>query len=105
MIEKGTHLRVKLIGTRSDVGSMFAIGSIKEDFLGSEAVCNLNLVMANLRIGHCEYWSADRTYLDCKPKLQDLSQTSFLPYPLEAAFDERPPVIVAHRAWICSSRA
>lgn len=34
MIEKGTHLRVKLIGTRSDVGSMFAIGSIKEDFLG-----------------------------------------------------------------------
>ena len=34
VIEKGTHLRVKLIGTRSDVGSMFAIGSIKEDFLG-----------------------------------------------------------------------
>ena len=34
MIEKGTHLRVKLIGTRSDVGSMFAIGSIREDFLG-----------------------------------------------------------------------
>lgn len=34
MIEKGTHLRIKLIGTRSDVGSMFAIGSIKEDFLG-----------------------------------------------------------------------
>ena len=34
MIEKGTHLRIKLIGTRSDVGNMFAIGSIKEDFLG-----------------------------------------------------------------------
>lgn len=34
VIEKGTHLRIKLIGTRSDVGSMFAIGSIKEDFLG-----------------------------------------------------------------------
>ncbi|KAL8881066.1 MAG: hypothetical protein Q9198_001654 [Flavoplaca austrocitrina] len=34
-IEKGTHLRIKLIGTRSDVGSMFAIGSVKEDFLGS----------------------------------------------------------------------
>ncbi|KAL8678585.1 MAG: hypothetical protein Q9186_005088 [Xanthomendoza sp. 1 TL-2023] len=35
VIEKGTHLRIKLIGTRSDVGSMFAIGSVKEDFLGS----------------------------------------------------------------------
>ena len=34
VIEKGTHLRIKLIGTRSDVGNMFAIGSIKEDFLG-----------------------------------------------------------------------
>lgn len=34
VIEKGTHLRIKIMGTRSDVGSMFAIGSIKEDFLG-----------------------------------------------------------------------
>jgi len=34
VIEKGTHLRIKIIGLRSDVGSMFAIGSIKEDFLG-----------------------------------------------------------------------
>ena len=38
VIEKGTHLRIKIMGTRSDVGSMFAIGSIKEDFLGF-AVC------------------------------------------------------------------
>ncbi|KAL8663752.1 MAG: hypothetical protein Q9202_003566 [Teloschistes flavicans] len=35
VIEKGTHLRIKIIGTRSDVANMFAIGSIKEDFLGS----------------------------------------------------------------------
>ena len=35
VIEKGTLLRIKLIGTRSDVGNMFAIGSIREDFLGS----------------------------------------------------------------------
>lgn len=34
VIEKGTHLRIKLIGTRNDVGNMFAIGSVKEDFLG-----------------------------------------------------------------------
>ena len=34
VIEKGTHLRVKLMGTRSDISHIFAIGSIKEDFLG-----------------------------------------------------------------------
>ena len=39
VIEKGTHLRIKLIGTRSDVGSMFAIGSVKEDFLGFDIPC------------------------------------------------------------------
>lgn len=33
-IEKGSQLRLKIMGTRSDVGSMFAIGSIKEDYLG-----------------------------------------------------------------------
>ncbi|KAI9681155.1 MAG: DNA-directed RNA polymerase II subunit [Caeruleum heppii] len=35
VIEKGTHVRIKLVGTRSDVGNMFAIGSVKEDFLGT----------------------------------------------------------------------
>lgn len=35
VIEVGTHVRVKLIGTRAEVGSMYAIASIKEDFLGS----------------------------------------------------------------------
>ena len=34
VIENGTHIRIKLLNTRSDVGNMFAIGSIKEDFLG-----------------------------------------------------------------------
>jgi DNA-directed RNA polymerase II subunit RPB7 len=33
-IEPGTHVRVKIIGTRSEVGEMWAIGSIKEDYLG-----------------------------------------------------------------------
>ena len=41
VIEKGTHLRIKIMGTRSDVGSMFAIGSIKEDFLGFVAYLRL----------------------------------------------------------------
>jgi hypothetical protein len=34
VIEVGTHVRVKLIGTRAEVGTMYAIASIKEDFLG-----------------------------------------------------------------------
>ncbi|KAK6338208.1 DNA-directed RNA polymerase II subunit [Orbilia blumenaviensis] len=34
VIEKGAHVRLKLVGTRSDVGKMSAIGSIKEDYLG-----------------------------------------------------------------------
>lgn len=34
VIESGTHIRIKLLNTRSDVNAMFAIGSIKEDFLG-----------------------------------------------------------------------
>ena len=54
MIEKGTHLRVKLIGTRSDVGSMFAIGSIKEDFLGFGRCDSLACDIADLLVGRCE---------------------------------------------------
>ena len=34
VIENGTQVRMKLLNTRSDVSAMFAIGSIKEDFLG-----------------------------------------------------------------------
>jgi len=34
VIEKGAQVRVKLLGIRSDVGAMYAIGSIKEDYLG-----------------------------------------------------------------------
>ncbi|KAK2785756.1 DNA-directed RNA polymerase II subunit [Onygenales sp. PD_12] len=40
IIEKGTNLRIKLIGLRNDVQNMFAIGSIKEDYLG----CVLSLL-------------------------------------------------------------
>ncbi|MBE3046402.1 hypothetical protein IMZ48_28495 [Candidatus Bathyarchaeota archaeon] len=34
VIEKNTHVRVKILGIRSEVGEMWAIGSIKEDYLG-----------------------------------------------------------------------
>lgn len=33
-IEKGSNIRLKIVGVRADVGKIFAIGSIKEDFLG-----------------------------------------------------------------------
>lgn len=33
-IRKGVQLRVKLIGTRVDATEIFAIGSIKDDYLG-----------------------------------------------------------------------
>ena len=54
VIEKGTHLRIKLIGTRSDVGSMFAIGSVKEDFLGSDATYRQLASVANPRLEHSD---------------------------------------------------
>lgn len=38
VIEVGTHVRVKLIGTRAEVGSIYAIASIKEDYLGYESL-------------------------------------------------------------------
>ena len=34
VIEHGTHVRVKIIGLRTEVGEMWAIGSINGDFLG-----------------------------------------------------------------------
>lgn len=33
-IEKGLRVRLKIVGTRTDVNEIYAIGSIKEDFLG-----------------------------------------------------------------------
>jgi len=33
-IEVGTHIRLKLLGTRSEVGHMYGIGELKEDYLG-----------------------------------------------------------------------
>ncbi|KAG8626918.1 hypothetical protein KVT40_005863 [Elsinoe batatas] len=34
VIEKGTQIRVKIKGIRSEVGQMFAVGTIREDYLG-----------------------------------------------------------------------
>jgi DNA-directed RNA polymerase II subunit RPB7 len=39
-IEVGTHVRVKILGTRAEVGELWAIGSIKEDYLGYEPPCS-----------------------------------------------------------------
>lgn len=71
MIEKGTHLRVKLIGTRSDVGSMFAIGSIKEDFLGSALCLMLTRAVTNWIAGRYEKQLTEQTNLTCDSKFYD----------------------------------
>lgn len=34
VIEKGTHIRVKIKGIRTELGNMYAIATIKEDYLG-----------------------------------------------------------------------
>lgn len=34
-IEKGSKVRLKIVGTRADVNAIYAIGSIKEDYLGA----------------------------------------------------------------------
>ena len=34
VIERGTHIRVKIKGIRGEVGQMYAIATIKEDYLG-----------------------------------------------------------------------
>jgi DNA-directed RNA polymerase subunit E'/Rpb7 len=33
-IKVGTQVRIKIMGTRAEVGELWAIGSIKEDYLG-----------------------------------------------------------------------
>lgn len=35
VIEKGAKIRLKILGTRTDVNEIYAIGSIKEDYLGA----------------------------------------------------------------------
>lgn len=34
VIETGTHIRIKIRGTRTEMGKMYAIATIKEDYLG-----------------------------------------------------------------------
>ena len=62
VIEKGSQLRLKIMGTRSDVGSMFAIGSIKEDYLGYSSpwvVLFPYLIDYRTLWAHCRYGCDD----------------------------------------------
>lgn len=34
IVEKGTQVRLRIKGIRGEIGQMFAIGSIREDYLG-----------------------------------------------------------------------
>lgn len=45
-IDVGTHVRIKILGTRAEVGELWAIGSIKEDYLGyAPSLCLENLII------------------------------------------------------------
>ena len=44
-VEPGTHIRVKIMGTRSEVGEMWAIGTVKEDYLGYGHDADRNLLL------------------------------------------------------------
>jgi hypothetical protein len=39
VIEKGTSLRLKILGVKPDVAAINAIGTIKEDYLGWVCIC------------------------------------------------------------------
>lgn len=46
-------MRVKIIGTRTEVGEMWAIGSIKEDYLGydyDDPFSKLNVVLTTVQM-------------------------------------------------------
>ncbi|KAI9746144.1 MAG: DNA-directed RNA polymerase II subunit [Claussenomyces sp. TS43310] len=68
VIEKGAQVRVKLLGIRSDVGAMYAIGSIKEDYLGQSAdtsdrdktqTATISSNQSNVRVGFIPDGSSD----------------------------------------------
>ena len=35
LVEKGSRVRLKIVGTRADVNEIFAIATMKEDWLGA----------------------------------------------------------------------
>lgn len=47
-IEPGTHIRLKLIGIRTEVTEMWAVGTINEDYLGYFSLIHLNIVICML---------------------------------------------------------
>jgi hypothetical protein len=65
VIEKGTQVRVKIIGIRSEVGEMWAIGSIKEDYLGCVAApfIHASLLLLLIRNGGCSPVSYSPPYM------------------------------------------
>jgi DNA-directed RNA polymerase II subunit RPB7 len=47
VIERGTHIRVKIKGIRGEVGQMYAIATIKEDFLGYVDLGTLGILVTS----------------------------------------------------------
>ena len=70
-IEPGTHIRVKIMGTRTEVGEMWAIGTVNEDYLGSVTPPQL-AVRASPRLTHMSFvtdlWALKRPSTDLADK-------------------------------------
>lgn len=78
VIEPGTHVRAKIIGLRTEVGEMWAIGSINGDFLGYEAL---------LSAYEGKNWNADNSNIIvvCRHKHLDTRRWINLQLPLGCA--------------------
>lgn len=64
VIERGTHIRVKIKGIRGEVGQMYAIATIKEDYLGyalpREALDHKTILIAD-NVDPCSRHELDAT--------------------------------------------
>jgi len=48
VIENGTHVRIKIISCRYEVSEMWAVGTIKEDYLGFVSTLCLRMFSAGI---------------------------------------------------------
>lgn len=92
MIEKGTHVRVKILGTRSEVGEMWAIGSIKEDYLGYVQLVSVErFILTTAPVACSDPW-------EC---LEQSTGRHPLRRPLLRSVDTRRPVLGGCQQGIC----
>jgi hypothetical protein len=92
VIEKGTHVRVKILGTRSEVGEMWAIGSIKEDYLGYVQLMSVErFILTTAPVACSDFWE----------RLEHASGRCAVSRPLPRSIGTRSPVPCGCQQGIC----